>query len=664
MGPYGIAITGDGKYAYIKMALPISVFKVRLEDLAVEAVIDLSAYFPSESGNIALDLSENRLFFTVDAWRKLLVIDTQTMNVTHTIENMSIAGMIMSQYGPFLITWDGGNTARLVNTETYEITEFMDDSIGFLKIQESKSDERQWYIITSRSEGFIVGIYDYVAKMWNHSFPISLNGAGEFVFDFIVLPNEQKAYLATFGGWYPEYHAYGWLHSVDLVSGNIKVVPIDGGAFCLEVSPDGQKLFVGTAWPIPDTNNLLVLDTQSDEIIDMIYLGQTQYGWHYTQMNDLQLDHSHPGLLYATNGDGNALVKMDLVNLAVVDVHVFNQERFRPHYFVRQPGRETGYILIHQSPYACKFDLDQATIKGVVGFPNISQDAYAYDIAIDSPGKLLIAQGGYFLEVDAQDLHFIGTFPLPKDLSVWHFVLSNDQSMIYSISWGPEGLSDTFLAINTSNYQAEASIRLGGGSFNFRPYELPDGSKLYVLGGQQNGPVVIHVIETETYTIQKTITFEEPGMLGISAGLYYPFTYDSTTHMLFLGSTQVVLGIDTNTDVVSRVISLGDVARVIGLEPQQLIYFNAIGLVYNPRENYLYIAHLDYSFVSIYDLEKGRFLPQVITLKGFFPNFVFANDDYSKIFTLNIRSDSVSVIDVASKTEEYVIDLHIYLSEQ
>jgi len=169
------------------------------------------------------------------------------------------------------------------------------------------------------------------------------------------------------------------------------------------------------------------------------------------------------------------------------------------------------------------------------------------------------------------------------------------------------------------------------------------------------------VIRTDNLTIQKTIIFDQPGLQGISAGPYYPFAYDSNSRTLFVGATQVVLAIDTDTDVIKKVIRLRDVAKAIGLESRPLTYLNAIGLVYHPEESYLYIAHLDRSFVSVYDLENDRFLPKVVPLKGYFPNFIFANDDHSKIYSLNIRSDSVSVIDVKSKAVERVIDLHTYL---
>lgn len=662
--PFAIAITQDGEYAYIGFGLSEVVFKVRLENLTVEAVADLSEYFPMDCENIALDASEEKLFVHSASWRKLLVLDTQTMSVVHTIDDIGVIGMTRSQYGPFLIIWDGGNTVKFVNTETYEVTEFTGDGMFFVNIQESKYDQGQWYVV-SRGPGhsgeFTVGIYDYETRAWSYSVSIPLQDEGEDPFDFKVLHNEQKVYVATLGGWYPEYHAYGWLYSIDLVGGEVKVVPIDGGAMCLEASPDSRWLYVGTGWPMPnDANNLLVVDTQSDNITGQIYLGQTKYGWHYTQMNDLQIDPANPHLLYATCADANAFIKVDLNSLTLVDVLVLNEESFRPHFFVKRPMQATGYVLI-ESANAFVLDLDKATIEDVIEFPLTRDDVYG-DVAIDDTGRLLIAQGETILEVDVEDMRLIGTHPLPPDIpSVWEFVLSNDQTRLYSVQWGPEGYSDTFLAINTTNFQVEACFRLEGGVFNFRPYKLPDGSKVYALGGMQNGPVVIQVIETDNYTIQKTITFDEPGLLGISAGPYYPFAYDSSSHTLFVGATHVVLAIDTDTDVIKKVIYLRDVVEAIGLEPWQLCYINAVGLVYHSQENYLYIAHLDRSFISIYDLNTDQFLPQIIPLQGYFPNFVFANDDHSKIYTLNIRSDSVSVIDVNSKAVEKVIDLHTYL---
>jgi len=665
--PFAIAITQDGEYAYIGFDLSEVVFKVRLEDLTVEAVADLTEYFPIESEDIALDASEEKLFVYTPTWQKLLVLDTQTMSVVHTISDINIIAMTRSQYGPFLIAWGTGPLVLFINTATYEITEFSDENMDFERIIESKNDQNQWFVVGREPSGYIVGNYDYKAKAWNYSVSIPQQDEGVGIFDFKVLPNQQKAYVATFGGWDPEFHAYGWLYSIDLVAGEVKVIPIDGGATCLEASPDSRWLYIGTGWPVPQGSNLLVIDTQSDNIVGQIFFGRTEKGNYYTQMNDLQIDPANPKLLYATSTDANVFLKVDLDNLSLSDERFLNEESFGPHFFVKRPMQATGYILIHQSANAFELDLDKASIENVVEFPMIRGDAYAYDVAVNDTGRLYIAQGETILEVDVEDMDLLETHPLPPDIpSVWHFVLSNDQTRLYSISWGPEGYSDTFLAINTANFHVEARFRLegaDGAGFEFRPYELPDGSKLYAKGGLYNGPIVIQVIETENYTIQKTITFDEPGLMGTNIGGWHAFAYDSSSHTLFVEGVHVVLAINTDTDVIQKVIYLGDVAEAIGIEAGQFTYNGAAGLVYHPQENYLYIAHYDRSFVSIYDLDNDQFLPQVIPLKGFLPSFLFANDDYSKIYCLHGRSDNVSVIDVNSKAEEKVIDLHAYLRD-
>ncbi len=666
--PFAIAVTKDGNYAYVGFDLSEDVFKIRLADFSVEKAADLSKYFPLESEYIALDASEKKLFVSSTTWQKLFVLDTETMSIIQTIDDISVSSMFRSQYGPFIIICDGGNIVKFINTETYKVTTFIDEKIGFLKVQESKQNKDKWYVATQEGLGgpWVVGVYDYKAKAWDHKIRLPRQAKGEGIFDLKILPHEQKAYAAAFGGWYPDYHAYGWVYSINLVSEQVKAIPIDGGALSLEASPDNRWLYVGTGWPMPNTNNLLALDTQSDTITGPIQLGKSKYDWAYTQINVQQIDPVNPNLLYATCTDGNAFLKINLDNLTLADVLILNQESYRPHFLVRQPAQPDGYVLIQKSANAFKLDLNEAVIKSLVKFPKIRTDAGSYDTAVNNAGNMLIAQGESVLEVDVKDMRLLATHQLPQDIPpVWHFIPSKNKTKLYTISqereaeWQP----NVFLAIDATNFQVKANFKLEGGAFFERPYELPDGSKLYALGGFSNSPVVVQVINTDNYAIQKTITFDEPGLLGISGGgPNYPFAYDSSSHTLFVGATWVVLAIDANTDTIKKVIHLTDAAKAIGFgsTPWQLTSINAVGLVYNPKENYLYIAHLDRSFISVYDLNKDRFLPQIIPLKGYFPSYIFANDDYSKIYSLNIRSDSVSVIDVKSKTVEKVIDLHTY----
>ncbi|MFX1500457.1 MAG: YncE family protein [Promethearchaeota archaeon] len=660
--PFGIQITEDGKYAYICFDLSESIFKIYLDNFSIESVADLSNYFPGEFELITLDASEEKLFLYTPTWQKLLVLDTQKLNIIHTINDIRIIGLIRSLYGPYLITWDGGNSVRFINTETYTVSEFTDNQMFFVKIQESKYNPNIWYVVNSTANYINAGIYNYTAKEMIFSRLIPRQNQTQGIFDLEVLPNEEKMYIGTFGGWYPGYHAYGWLYSINLTDGEVKTINIDGGTMCLEASLDNQWLYVGTGWPIPNTNNLLMINTQSDTITNQINLGESKYGWHYTQINGLKINPANISTIFGTCADANAFFKVNLDNISQINSLVLNRESLKPHYFIKQSTLPTGYVLIHQSATAFELNLDTANITNVIKFPSIRDDTGFYSITINNTGRIFIPQGETILEVDNETMDLLKTHQLPPNIpSIWHIILSNNQKMIYSISQDPntEGYQpDTFLAINTTTFQIEANLKLDGGGFNEKPYELPNSSKIYTLGGQNNGPVVIHVIDTINYSIIKTITFNESNSLGISFGPYFPFTYDDISHTLFVGATHVVLAIDTITDTIKEVIYLKNISTAIGIESNYLTYVNAIGLVYNPVENYLYITHLDRSFISIYDLNNSQFLPQVISLKGYFPNFVIENDDFSKIYTLNIRSDDISVIDTKSKTLEKIIDLH------
>ena len=658
--PFGITITTDGNYAYICHDLSEFIFKISLENLAIESVADLSEYFPAEFELIQLDASEEKLFVYSPSWQKLLVLDTQTMSIIHMIANITIIGMIQSHYGPSLITWDGGTTVRLVNTETYEVTKFTDNQMFFVRIQESRYNPSIWYVANSTMGYHYACIYNYTSKevIFSKLIPTMYE---QSVFDLEVLPNEQKMYIATLGGWYSSgYHSYGWLHTVNITDGEVRSSYIDGGALCLEAIFDSQWLYIGTGWPIPTTNNLLVLNTHSDNITNQIYLGQNKFGWPYTQMNDLKINPANHSVMYATSTDGNAFIKVDLDNLSLINSFVLNRERLQPSNFVKRPMQTTGYVIVQQT-YTYELDLITANITEVIKLPQIRDDAYPASLAFNDAGRMFIPQGEAIYEINSENMNLLGIHQLPPDMpAVWNLILSNDQTMFYLISQDRNTTGyypDTFLAINATTFKVEASLKLTGGRFCERPFTLPNSSKIYILGGQHNGPVVIHVIETDTYNIIKTMTFNESDSLGIAIGDNYPFVYDNTSHTLFVGATHVILAVDTHTDTIKDVIYLKNISPAIGLKSGYLTHLNAIGLVYHPVENYLYIAHLDRSFISIYDLNTSEFLPLVISLKGFFPYFVMANDDYSYIYSINHRSDSISVIDVTSKTVEKVIYL-------
>ena len=349
-------------------------------------------------------------------------------------------------------------------------------------------------------------------------------------------------------------------------------------------------------------------------------------------------------------------MKIDTATGAVAAVLVLNEESNPPTTFVREPGTSRGYVLLSRTNETVEIDLNSARATRVVQLPLSLTDFQWFGAAFRDANTLLVAQGDHFLEL-AADLTLRAKHNLPSGAPrIWGVLASRDARTLYSVSTITASSLDTFLAIDATSFQIKASLHLDGGVFNL-PWEHPDAGKLYVLGGMQNGAVLLQEIDAQSFALRKTIRFDDASAPGIAAGPDYPYTYDPSSRTLFVGATMAVLAIDTDRDEIKRVIRLDEIAGGMGIQPNDFAVPNAVGLAFDPSQNRLNIAHLDGSFVSVYDLAKGHFLSPLIPLTGYFPDRLLANDDFSKLLTLNMRSDDISVIDTKGFTVTGLIDI-------
>lgn len=660
--PFGIALTQDGRYAYLSFDLSPFVFKVRLSDMTVVASADFSRYFPLQCSTIALDAGETKVFLLDHTLGRVLVLDAATLQEIRLIGGLGAGNhgqLVRSRWGPYLILASG--RARLINTDTLEVTPVNNDAVGLFYVRESSTDPALWYAVASWPGIVQIGVYNCKTAQWSAKATISRPEGDWGVHDFAVLPDGSKAYLAVVGPWYPDFHASGWVYAVDLGAGTVRQIPFDGGAMAMAVSSDGRKIYAGAGWPLPAANVIQVLDSRTDAVSAVFPVGQQKFGSDCTQINELKLDPVAGQWLYATTSDGNALLKLDAQTGAVTAVLVLNEETNSPVTFVPQPGASRGYLLLTRSIEATELDLDGVHATRVVEFPITRTDVRSFGAMFRDPDTLLLSQGEYFLELGA-DLRLRARHNLPNGTpSIWGIVGSRDAKTIHAVSQARESVSeyhpDTLLAIDSTTFQIKGSLHLEGGNFNL-PWEHPDAGKLYVLGGMPNGAVLVHVVDAASLALRKTVRFDNPSAQGISAGPYYPYAYDPASRTLFVGATWAILAIDTDRDEIKRTIYLKEITDGLGIEQWDLTILNAVGLVFHPGQNRLYTAHLDGSFVSVYDLGANQFLPQLIPVKGYFPGWMAANSDVSKILTLNRRSDDITVIDTATKAVEKVIDIH------
>jgi uncharacterized protein (TIGR03437 family) len=648
--PSGIALTKDGRYAYLSFDVSAYVVKVRLSDMTVVAGADFTRYYPLRCARIVLDATETKLFLYDHVLGRLLVLDAASLLEIRMIGGFSrgVSQLVLSRWGPYLFLINGSGWQ--LNTDTLELTA-LGYSRGFMFIQESVTDPTLWYGVASTPQSTLVGTYDYKKALWSPKVTLRAQAPDWSVHDFAVLPDGSKAYLGVLGSWLPNYQTSGWLYAADLQNGAVKELPIDGGILALTLNKEASRLYAGTGWParVNDAVAMIhVIDTSGDTDIGVVNIGVQKFHTFCTQLNEMKIDPVNGGLLYATNADGNSFTKVDLATSQVIDNLVLNDETNSPHMFLRIPGTSRAYALLSRTSEALEIDLDRAEVVRTVKFPLTRTDFLRFGAAFRDAGTLLVAQGEYFMEL-AADLTLRAKRSLPKGTpSIWSVLGSGDGKTLYSVA-NSQSQSDTFLALDSTTFQIKASLHLDGGSFAL-PWEHPNAGKLYVVGGTSNPDVFVHVIDAQSLSLLKTIRFNDPQLGGIATSGSYPYAYDPATHTLFAASNLAILAIDTDRDEIRRVI------------PNAAIYdfrtSSANGLAFNPAENRLYLAHGDGALISVYDFNADHFLPQLFSTRGYAPGWALANSDVSKFWVANTGSDNLTVFDTKTLTLEKVIDIH------
>ena len=283
--------------------------------------------------------------------------------------------MVRSRWGPNLILACGG--VSLINTETLEVTA-LGNSLGFNFVQESATDPAIWYAVKSPpGSAAVIGTYDYKKALWSAKATVQPRAGDWGVSDFAAVADGSKAYLAVLGPWLPNYEATGWLYAVDLQNGEVKELPIDGGAVSLTVGNENNRLYVGVGWPARAVNSLPmihVIDTSRDTDIGVINVGTQKFGRFCSQLNEMKIDPANGRLLYATDADGNSFFKVDLATGQVIEDLVMNDESNSPHMIVRRPGTSRAYVLLWRTNEALEIDLDRAEVIRTVQFPLTGAD--------------------------------------------------------------------------------------------------------------------------------------------------------------------------------------------------------------------------------------------------------------------------------------------------
>jgi hypothetical protein len=134
--------------------------------------VDLSEYFPLGCKNLGLDAAEKKLFVHSATWRKLLVLDAESLQLINHIDEIDLIGMERSREGRSLLTWNGGGTITFIDTENYAVSHSVHIGMFFTLISQSSTSAGVWFVLSGGPGAggeYRVGSYDPAGKKWNPS---------------------------------------------------------------------------------------------------------------------------------------------------------------------------------------------------------------------------------------------------------------------------------------------------------------------------------------------------------------------------------------------------------------------------------------------------------------------------------------------------------------
>ncbi len=183
----------------------------------------------------------------------------------------------------------------------------------------------------------------------------------------------------------------------------------------------------------------------------------------------------------------------------------------------------------------------------------------------------------------------------------------------------------------------------------------PHGSKLYLAGGLTTGGITtIMVYDSTNYELLNTIqlppTPQHYGTTGFIEG-----SFDETNRILYLAGFVSVYKIDMDTN---QLLGTLDVMDVYNSRNGLGWYSSGIcGVIYSSSLGKLLVVAGDPHSMFTYDLNKSAWSPKVTVIKGYFITDAVASPDKRYIYTVNARTDSITVIDAATGEIVKTIDL-------
>ena len=634
--PLGLAITQDGKTAYIPFMCDDSLFVVDLSNFTTIRSIDVSsAGIMLVSCEAILSPDESKLYVSNSGTKNVTVINTKSNSVEKVLP-------IDVYWGDSISVSHDGTAVYITASDGLYIVNGSDNSyyqvsvpgVGFESVEPSVSNPNLLYCIgglgTPQRAFFTFNLSSNAVERASNL----THGAMRFT----INSNETAAYFGTFD--IINDKGVGNFSVFDLDSFQISVsTPIECGVSDFAVNEETGKIYIIGFWAgggAPNTGYIREWDMSTNSVVREIFVSPS------SDQHAIAIDPTNSNYLYQTENDFNLIRKVEISTGKEIQRLCFSKTDVLPVTIIR--GNSVGYIACSGSDDIYRLNLSSGQLMGSISLP---YGAHRGVLGYYQNKLYFIVGMRHIYSVNPSDGSLIETFDIGININPIKLTFFDDKMAAINYTGGAM-IGKQLLLFDANNMTVLKSIDLPSEIHGNKVIASPDGSKLYVSRGPMTGPTVITVFNASTLDVINTI--ETPhGASGMPGG-----DFDETNRILYLCGFLTVYKIDMDTDELIGTLDVYDVYESLNIRGWAP---TLSGVILSSTKDKLFVISGDAHSMFTYDLVNSSWTTKITNLKGYACCDTECSPDRKYLYTTNSMSDTITMVDLTSGDVAKIIAL-------
>ena len=555
-GILGLAISPDGKTAYIPFELDDALLVVDLSTLTITDSIDVSPAGNMLSSSAAvLSPDGKRLYISNEGAKNVMVVNTETKRVEKVlpIKPLHATAITISKDGSnvYLPSSEDG-ALYVINTSDNSYRRIFIPGVIFGPVVPSSGNPDLLYVagMFVKPPG-IFQSYFYVFDVSSNTVVRSSRLADEvlsphtYARRLIVNPNETMAYFGWMGT-ASDLRGVGNFVAFDLNTFQVLAsVPIENGVSDFAVNEKASKAYIIGFWSgggAPQKLFIQEYDIATNKVVRSIPVSPS------SDQRAIVIDPADANYLYMTEGDFNLIRKVDITTGKEIAKVQFNKAGIQPYAIIR--GDDMGYIISRLAQRVYKLDLSSGQLIASIKSPLREGGGWGF-----YQGNLYFGAGNTIYAIRASTGKIIKKYSIAAEFSPITLTFFGDK--MAAIDYETTQIAKRLLIFDAKTMSILKSIELPREPHGDKVIISPDASKFYISRGSMVGTTVNTEFDASTLEISNTI--EIPSLKLRHGASYFPEAdFDEENRILYLTGGASVYKIDMDTDKLISALNLID----------------------------------------------------------------------------------------------------------